>query len=93
MSTPNSYFRSKSFRDPLYGFIHLSEIETNVIDTEIFRRLQFIKQLSHAYVVYPSAIHTRFEHSLGASHVSSIMANELGFTEQGEVEKIRLSCL
>ena len=93
MSTPNSYFRSKSFRDPLYGFVHLSELETNVIDTEIFRRLQFIKQLSHAYVVYPSAIHTRFEHSLGTSHVSNIMANELGFTEQDDIERVRLSCL
>lgn len=68
-------------------------METSIIDTEIFRRLQFIKQLSHAYVVYPSAIHTRFEHSLGASHVANIMANELGFTVQDEVEKIRLSCL
>lgn len=93
MSLPYSYFRSKAIRDPLYGFIDLSELETKVIDTEIFRRLQFIKQLSHAYVVYPSSIHTRFEHSLGTLYVSNIMANELGFTKQDDVERIRLSCL
>lgn len=93
MSTPNSYFRYKSFRDPLYGFVSLSELETDIIDTEIFRRIQFIKQLSHAYVAYPSAIHTRFEHSLGTVHVSNIMADELGFTKQDDIERIRLSCL
>ena len=93
MSLPHSYFRSKAIRDPLYGFIDLSELETKVIDTEIFRRLQFIKQLSHAYVVYPSSIHTRFEHSLGTNFVSNIMANELGFTKQDDIERIRLSCL
>jgi len=93
LSLQHSYFRSKAIRDPLYGFIDLSELETKVIDTEIFRRLQFIKQLSHAYVVYPSAIHTRFEHSLGTNFVSNIMANELGFTKQDDIERIRLSCL
>lgn len=93
MSLAHNYFRFKAIRDPLYGFIDLSELETKIIDTEIFRRLQFIKQLSHAYVVYPSATHTRFEHSLGTTYVSDIMANELGFNKQDDIEKIRLSCL
>ena len=93
MSLSHSYFRSKAIRDPLYGFIDLSKLETKIIDAEIFRRLQFIKQLSHAYLVYPSSIHTRFEHSLGTLHVSNIMANELGFTKQDDIERIRISCL
>ncbi len=93
MSLSHNYFKFKAIRDPLYGFIDLSELETKIIDTEIFRRLQFIKQLSHAYVVYPSATHTRFEHSLGTTYVSNIMANELGFNKQDDIEKIRLSCL
>ena len=70
----DSYFRAKAIRDPLYGFVDLSELETKIIDAEVFRRLQFIKQLSHAYVVYPSSVHTRFEHSIGALYVSNIMA-------------------
>lgn len=93
LSLPHSYFRSKSIRDPLYGFIDISKLETKVIDTEIFKRLQFIKQLSHSYVVYPSSIHTRFEHALGTLYVSNIMANELGFTKPEDIERIRFSCL
>ncbi|RNJ77328.1 MAG: HD domain-containing protein [Nitrosopumilus sp. H13] len=85
-------FQFKAVRDPLYGFIGLSETETKIIDTAVFRRLQFIKQLSHAYVVYPSAIHTRFEHSLGVVHVSDMMARELNI-EPNEIGIIRLSCL
>ncbi len=90
---PNSYFRAKAIRDPLYGFVDLSELETKIIDAEVFRRLQFIKQLSHAYVAYPSSVHTRFEHSIGALYVSNIMARELGFTKRDDIERIRCSCL
>ena len=36
-----------------------------------------IKQLSHAYMVYPSAVHTRFEHSIGAAHIAGRMCDEL----------------
>lgn len=91
-SYPRDYFRYKSIRDPLYGFIDLSELETKLIDTIIFRRLQFIKQLSHAYVVYPSAIHTRFEHSLGALFIADKMCDELGI-ESERKEIVRISAL
>ncbi len=93
MSLSHSYFRFKAIRDPLYGFIDLSELETKIIDSEIFRRLQFIKQLSHAYLVYPSAIHTHFEHSLGTAHISDIMSKELDLDKQDDIEKNRLSGL
>ena len=49
------------------------------MDTPVFRRLQGIKQLSHAYLAYPSAIHTRFEHSLGVLHVADRIARQLEF--------------
>lgn len=85
-------FRHKFIRDPLYGFIGLSETETRLIDTPLFRRLQFIKQLSHAFVVYPSAIHTRFEHSLGCMHVAGKICDELGFDLQDK-EDVRIAAL
>lgn len=85
-------FRYKSIRDPLYGFIDLSETETKVIDTAVFRRLLNIKQLSHAFVVYPTAIHTRFEHSLGATHLSERVCQQLGFPDEIK-EIIRLAAL
>lgn len=89
---PKNYFREKAIRDPLYGFIDLSQKETQVIDSEIFRRLQFIKQLSHAYVVYPTAVHTRFEHSLGTVYVANKMAEELELSDSDK-EIVRLSTL
>ena len=67
------YWDYKSIRDPLYGFIHLSKRETGLIDTPYMHRLTRIKQLAHTYLVYPSAVHTRFEHSLGISHIASRM--------------------
>lgn len=87
-----SYFRHKSIRDPLYGFIDLSELETRILDTAVFRRLHSIKQLSHAYVVYPSAIHTRLEHSLGCLYVANRMCEEIELTHD-ETETVRLAAL
>ena len=85
-------FRYKTIRDPLYGFVEISERETRVIDTEVFRRLQYIKQLSHAYVVYPSAVHTRFEHSLGTTHVAGRLCSELELDNE-KTSIVRLSAL
>ncbi len=87
-----NYFRYKSIRDPLYGFIDLSKKEIEVIDSPSFRRLQNIKQLSHAFVVYPSAIHTRFEHSLGAVHIASRMCDQLDILGE-QKELVRQSML
>ena len=86
------YFRKKAIRDPLYGFIDVSDLELRVIDSEVFRRLLSIKQLSHAYVVYPTAIHSRFEHSLGTMHIADRMAQELELRPDDR-ENIRLAAL
>ncbi len=90
--TDKQYFRFKANRDPLYGFIDVSKKEIQIIDSKVFRRLHNIKQLSHAYMVYPSAIHTRFEHSLGALHVADRMAQQLDFDRKRR-ELVRLSML
>lgn len=82
----------KSIRDPLYGFVDLTETETKLIDAPAFRRLQDIKQLSHAYLAYPSAIHTRFEHSLGVLHIADRISRQLGFGD-AEREITRLAGL
>lgn len=85
-------FLHKSIRDPLYGFIGISKLEESVIDSQPFRKLQFVKQLSHAYVAYPTAIHTRFEHSLGTAFVANEMAKRLGLGEH-DTETVRLAAL
>lgn len=85
-------FKYKSIRDPLYGFIDISKTEQQVIDSSPFRRLLNIKQLSHAFVVYPTAIHTRFEHSLGATHLAGKVCDQLNFDDTTK-EIVRLAAL
>ncbi len=57
-------------RDPVHGDIELSREELSVIDTAEFQRLRGVKQLGTAYLVYPGASHTRFEHSIGTLHMT-----------------------
>src|SRR5713226_820339 len=59
------------FRDPIHGFIHLSRKELKLVESKAFRRLRNIKQLALTYLVYPGAMHTRFEHSLGVMELAS----------------------
>ena len=57
------------FRDPIHGFIEVSDLELKIIDSPSFQRLRNIKQLATTYLVYPGAEHTRFGHSLGVMHL------------------------
>ncbi len=61
----------RSIRDPLHGTIRLSNDEVQVLDHSLFRRLHRVRQNGLLYLVFPSASHTRFEHSLGVLHVAS----------------------
>ena len=76
----------KSVHDPLYGFIDLDETELKIIDSAHFRRLHRLKQLGQAHVVYPSAHHVRFEHSLGVCHLAGRVAEALGL--DGEKRRV-----
>jgi len=57
-------------RDPIHGDISLSPLEAQVLDLPDVQRLRGIKQLGTASLVYPGCVHTRFDHSLGASAVA-----------------------
>ncbi len=56
-------------RDPIYGPIPLDDTACALIDTIAFQRLRRVRQLSLASTLYPSATHTRFEHSVGVYHL------------------------
>jgi len=64
-------------RDPIYGFIEVNEWEKEIIDHWIFQRLRRILQLGPTYLVYPGAMHTRFEHSLGVMHIATLMYDSI----------------
>jgi hypothetical protein len=57
-------------RDPLWDNIRLDRPAQLVLDTPAVQRLRYIRQLGHAFLVYPGATHTRFEHALGAYHLT-----------------------
>jgi HD superfamily phosphohydrolase len=59
--------KRKLIRDAVHGDIEMGPLEVELMDTPEFQRLRGIRQLGTAYLVFPSAVHTRFEHSLGTS--------------------------
>ncbi|KAL1281510.1 hypothetical protein QQF64_000313, partial [Cirrhinus molitorella] len=67
----------KIFNDPIYGQFELPDLLVKIIDTPQFQRLRHIKQLGGAYLVYPGATHTRFEHSLGSAYLAGCLAKVL----------------
>lgn len=58
---------SKIFNDAILGNQHFARHEVAVIDSPIIQRLKRIKQTGLVHFVFPSATHTRFEHSLGTA--------------------------
>ena len=83
--------------DPVHRYISFSEVEKEVIDTGVFQRLRRIRQLAGAHLVYPSAQHSRFEHSLGTMHVAGYAGETLvakGYLDdEDKVRKLRLAAL
>ncbi len=57
-------------RDPLWDNIRLDRAALLALDTPAVQRLRYIRQVGHTFLVYPGATHTRFEHALGAYHLT-----------------------
>src|SRR4029077_8049768 len=86
----------KLIRDAVHGDIELGALEIELIDTPEFQRLRGIRQLGTAYLVYPSAVHTRFEHSLGTSWMAHKIVEVLRRNnpiDEGAETLIRVSAL
>lgn len=67
----------KIINDTIHGSISLSKLATIIIDTPEFQRLRYIKQLSTCYFVFPNAVHSRFEHSIGTYQICKKMLYNL----------------
>jgi uncharacterized protein len=79
-------------RDTIHGFVYRSDQEESLINSKVFQRLRGIGQLALANLVYPGALHTRFDHSIGVMHIGGRMAYQLGLNEE-ERNIIRIACL
>jgi HD superfamily phosphohydrolase len=73
-------------RDPLWNNIQIDGLSLRVVDSAPFQRLRYVRQLGHAYLVYPGATHSRFEHALGTYHLASQALSVL--SERGELAGI-----
>lgn len=92
-------------RDPVHGDIPLTREELSLLDTPEMQRLRHVRQLGAAYLVYPGAQHSRFEHSIGTAHLVSRMVSEIntvrdregggqyGGFDQHELRIVRLAAL
>jgi HD superfamily phosphohydrolase len=81
-------------KDPIYGYIRLTEVERNVIDTLAVQRLRRIRQLAGAEFVYPAANHTRFEHVLGTMYLAGVVSDNLPLDLRvEEKQRVRLAAL
>jgi HD superfamily phosphohydrolase len=83
--------------DPVHRYISFSAVERDLIDTSVFQRLRRIRQLAGAHLVYPSAQHSRFEHSLGTMHIAGYAGESLlrkGFIDsEDKLQELRLAAL
>src|SRR5881628_2297007 len=76
----------KVIRDPLWNNIRVEPLALELIDTPVFQRLRYVRQLGLAFLVYPGASHSRFEHALGAYHLARLALTILA--ERGDLAQI-----
>ncbi|KAK9935504.1 hypothetical protein M0R45_022606 [Rubus argutus] len=104
MAATASDFQDRRFLkhvlDNLHGIVYLEPLFLKFIDTEQFQRLRDLKQLGLTNMVYPGAVHSRFEHSLGVywlageaiNKIKSYQGQELGI-ESFDVKTVKLAGL
>ncbi len=83
-------------KDPVHGYVYITEVEKEIIDSFPVQRLHRLRQLAGAEFVYPGANHTRFEHSIGVLHLAGLLAENPNLSEhlsEDEAQMIRIAAL
>lgn len=70
--------KHKIIFDPLYGFIHLTPVEWEIIHTPFYQRLRWIKQIGFSCYTFPGAEHSRFGHSIGVMFNAHMILTSVG---------------
>lgn len=90
--------KRKIINDPIYGFVTVPDGTIyKLIEHPYFQRLRRIQQLGISYLVYPGAIHTRFQHALGAMHlmqnaIDTLRSKDIAITDE-EAESVKIAIL
>lgn len=69
-------------RDPVHGDVYLTHEEMKLLDTPEMQRLRGVRQLGATHLVFPGAVHTRFEHSIGTVHVAQRLIDSVNLSFQ-----------
>lgn len=75
--TPCSYDKTKVIHDPVWGTCLFYQWELEILDSPLLQRLRNISQLGLTMLTYPTAHHSRFEHTLGVMSVITKMVNHI----------------
>ena len=81
-----------TIKDSVHDHIEVEGVAAALLDTEPIQRLRHVKQLGTVHLVYPSANHTRFEHSLGVHHLANRALDHLGI-DGVQAERVRAAAL
>jgi HD superfamily phosphohydrolase len=65
---PKAYWGE--IKDPVHGYVYITEDEKEIIDSYPMQRLRRLRQLAGSEYVYPGANHTRFEHCVGVMYLA-----------------------
>ena len=86
--------QTKSIQDRVHGQIAMNGLLVAAMDTAEFQRLDRVRQLGGCYFVYPSATHTRKEHSMGVAHLAGFMAKHLAKSQpELEIDEADVLCV
>jgi HD superfamily phosphohydrolase len=83
-------------KDPVHGYVYITEAEKEIIDSYPVQRLHRLRQLAGAEFVYPGANHTRFEHSIGVMYLAGLLSENPNLSQhlsEDEVQTIRIAAL
>lgn len=83
-----NHYRGKRFRDDIHLDVYLSPLEMKVVDTPDFQRLDGLKQLGTAYLLYRGAKHTRFEHVIGTVAAAQQLMDLVNAKARSEDESV-----
>lgn len=91
---PKAYWGE--IKDPVHGYVYITEAEKNIIDSYPMQRLRRLRQLAGSEYVYPGANHTRFEHCVGVMYLAGKVLENPNVSctvSDEEVDMCRISAL